>query len=583
MKRYLQSRRLRVLAVVVVALASAWAVGAVRDTYKVGKMTDKMKTMCVGRMLIDLPQEARVEVYGGWIDGFDINASEESDGAFRARVAAREAEIRATPDRLGGNKNLESVREVKTDSGLTGKMFVHGRYVHESTANKGTDGIEHFRYEGVALDAYVHGHGISIDVTAKEYMPEHIDDLYKLVSQLVANPGNRIPTEPGFCIDLAYVRDPLTAEQGERVMLRAGLPGHPDLGIHFDTIAGSKPDPQGLIERDDASHARAPAFVNVRFSRLRAAPRTIGGFTGDELVQRVLEENFSIVYGFEWEVIGKKDDVFTPDITLEMKTGSSIDGPVPSSLAQPAALALWDKISSSVRVRPTQAPKVSAAEPPAAPLGIYASAGNTCPQSGWWQCSDGGNGVTVHGGQRQYIRQGAPMPQALLLPAQTLWEKVRGLQPSYEDTRPTAWRLVDRRSRRRIVSDVPLAQAMTATPAAATAAAGAGAAEQASVGIYAITGNVCPAAGWWQCQESDALDGTRWFAQGVLLPAATFAVPPGVFGKSAQGTSKAMQRRGTWMLVRLAQPWGTACDAPGEACDPTDGQTGAGSPTGSAT
>ena len=144
------------------------------------------------------------------------------------------------------------------------------------------------------------------------------------------------------------------------------------------------------------------------------------------------------------------------------------------------------------------------------------------------------------------------MPQALLLPSQTLWEKVRGLQPSYEDKTPTPWKLVDRRSRRRFVPDVPLAQAISAAPAAATASAGAAAVERASVGAYAITGNPCPTSGWWQCQESDALDGTRWFAQGSLLPAATFAVPARAFGK-ASDASKAMQRRGTWQLVRLAE------------------------------
>lgn len=41
--------------------------------------------------------------------------------------------------------------------------------------------------------------------------------------------------------------------------------------------------------------------------------------------------------------------------------------------------------------------------------------------------------------------------------------------------------------------------------------------------------------------------------QGSLLPAATFAVPPGVFGKSATSMPTTILRRGTWMLVRLAQ------------------------------
>lgn len=577
MKRYLQSKRLRGLAVVAVALVSVWAVGAVRDTYKVGKMTEKMKTVCVGRMLIDLPEEAQVERYSGQIDGFYISAQEESEEAFKARLAAREAELRVKPDARGGNNNLESVKDVKTDSGLVGKIFIHGRRVSEGNSSDGFT-VEHFRDEFVSLEAHVGVNGISIDVTAKDYNPDYIGDLPKLVSQLVANPGNRIPTEPGFCIDQAYIRDPLKAKQGERVNMAAVLPSHPDIHIRFDTMAGTKPDSQGLLKRNEASHARAPAFVNMRFTNLRAAPRTIGGLTGDELVERVVEENFAIVYGFEWEVIGKEDDVFTPDITLLMKTGNGEDGPIASSLAQPAAVALWDKISSSIRVRPTESLKVSAAAPSTPPLGTVTSAGEVCPVSGWYQCAEGGNGVSVLGGQRQYIMQGQRMPQALLLPPQTLWEKLKGVQPSYEAKAPTSWRLIDKRSRKRIAPNVALAQTVVA-PAATTAAAGA-IEPQASVGTYATTGKACPASGWWHCEEAHALDGTRWFARGNLLPAATFTVPPGAFGKSATGTPKTMQRRATWMLVRLAQAPDPADDA-GEVRDPT-GQSGPDSPGGSA-
>lgn len=575
-KRYLENRLVRALAIILVAgLAGSWAVGAVRDKHEVARMTDKMKTVCVGRFLIDMPEEARIALDRVSIDGFDIASFDESDKEFWERVAAREAELRAKPDRLGGNNNLESVREVRMGSGLVGKIFVHTRTVTEGTAANGLE-LERYRYEGVAIEALVHAKGISIDLSADDSDPDLIEDLPRLVTKLVANPGNQIPTEPGFCIDRAYFRDPLTADQREQIVMHADLPSHPDVQFRLTSLAGTKPDSQGLLERNAETEAKASFAEKMRVSTLRAAPRTIGTLTGDELVQRFAEKNHTTGHSLEWEVNGTKDNVFVPDLSFEMVTGEGDRQPVQSSLSDGAALGLWDKITSSIRIRPTQAPKVSATEP-STQLGAVVSAGDTCPAEGWWECSAGGNGVAVHGGQRQYIRHGQRMPQALLLPPQTLWEKVRGLQSSYEDTRPTAWKLVDRRSRRRIVPDVPLAQAMTATPAAATAAA-----EQASVGIYAITGNVCPEAGWWQCQESDALDGTRWFAQGVLLPAATFALPPGVFGKSAQGTSKAMQRRGTWMLVRLAQAPGTACDAPGQVRDPTTGQTGPDSPEGSA-
>jgi hypothetical protein len=539
----------------------------------------KMKTVCVGRFLIDLPVEARVSLAGQSIDNFKIEASDETEEAFWVRVAAREAEIRAKPDRLGGNKNMESVRDVKTDSGLVGKIFVHSRTVTEGTAAKGLE-LVRYHYEGVAVEALVHANGISIDLGTDDYDPDQIGRMPQLVAKLVTNPGNRIPTEPGYCFDRVYVRDPLKADQLEQLIMRAGLPSHPDIQFMLMMEAGTKPDEKGLLARGAETDARLPLAARMRTSKLRAAPRTIAGLTGDELDERFIEENNSIGYSFWWDVNGTQDNVLIPSLSLQMTTGHGNREPVPTSLSESAAIALWDKITNSIRFRPTGSPKVSAAGP-VTRLGAVASAGDTCPADGWWECSAGGNGVAVHGGQRQYIRQGQRMPQALLLPPQTLWEKVRGLQSSFEDNNKTPWKLVDRRSRRRIVPDMPLAQATAATPTAATVATGAGVIERTSVGIYAITGSLCPASGWWQSQESDALDGTRWFAAGSQLPAATFAVPAGVFGK-ATGTPKAIQRRGTWQLVRLAQA-PDADDSAGKMADQEPGGNGVDStPGGSA-
>lgn len=546
MTTFFKSRWLKLLAMLVGALTAVWAVGAAWDMYKVMKMTETMKTVCVGRMLIDLPQEANVELLDTWIEGFDIDAYPEGPEAFAKRVAARDAEIRAKPDRLGGNKNMEEAREVKTENGLTGYAFVHGRYVTEGESYDGLT-VDHYRYEGVALEAHVHGEGISIDLMAKKYDPKRMGNLLKLISQLVPNPGNRVPTAPGFCFDYAYVRDPLTADQGERVALFAHLPSHPDIEIHFDSMAGIKPDGRGLLARNAASHARLSQAISERFTNLRAAPRTIGGLTGDELVERVVEENFVIINGFEWDVGGKEGDVYVPALNLTMATGRGREGPVSSSLSEVAALALWDRIASSIRVRPTATSQVNIVEPQTPPLGAYASAGNPCPAGGWWECSDGGAGGGVAGGRRQYFRQGVRLPQALLLPRQTLWGKIRGRQPSYENTAPTLWKLVDKRGRKRVAPVVALAQAGKGELVRVHDAAG----QPASVGTQAVSGMVCPVNGWWCCQEERALDGTRWFAQGSVLPPATIAVPAGGsrIGADSPGV---IQRRVAWQLARLA-------------------------------
>jgi len=139
------------------------------------------------------------------------------------------------------------------------------------------------------------------------------------------------------------------------------------------------------------------------------------------------------------------------------------------------------------------------------------------------------------------------MPQALLLPKQTLWQKVRRIQPSTESPRLTAWTLVDKRMRPRVTSVVSLAQA-SPPPAGFEAAAPE---PRAAVGTYVRTGETCPASGWWRCEEVHALDGTRWFARGSVLPVATFQVPPGVFGK-ADGP-EVIQRRSLWQMMRQVE------------------------------
>jgi hypothetical protein len=156
------------------------------------------------------------------------------------------------------------------------------------------------------------------------------------------------------------------------------------------------------------------------------------------------------------------------------------------------------------------------------------------------------------------------MPQALLLPRQTLWEKVRGVQPSYESKGVTVWTLVDKRSRARVAPSAPLDQAKVSLSATTAVAIDAGAVAPPVLGTTAATGTPCPASGWWFCEEINASDGTRWFAQDSLLPAATFVLPY-EYGR-ALGASKAIRRRGTWRLVRLAQApdtdSGSADDAP---------------------
>jgi hypothetical protein len=201
-------------------------------------------------------------------------------------------------------------------------------------------------------------------------------------------------------------------------------------------------------------------------TKLREGQRSINGIDGEEVLLRAREYNFTTTYGFNWEAHGKTNDPSMPFLSLELLTGINErpgGKPVDTSLHEDALLELWNSIASSIRLRKGGPPPRSAAPPdPSGPkLGAVATAGDICPQSGWWRCNEGGPGMDVHGGQVQYIRKGDRRPQALLLPRQTLWQKLKRLQPSVESSRATSWTLVDQRQRPRGSSAVALAPAVT--------------------------------------------------------------------------------------------------------------------------
>lgn len=256
--------------VVLVALARPWESDLRHKIQDATQLTNRMETHCIGRFLIDMPAEAQVEFGQATIDGFNIAAFVETPEEFKKRLAAREAEIRAKPDQQGGNKNLESEKQVESDHGMIGKVFVHSRMVHEGTAANGLE-LEHYRNEGVALEALVHGGGISIDLGSDYYDPDQIWRLPRLVAQLVPNPDNKIPSHPG-----------------------------------------------------------------------------------EELVRTFAEGNGARVYSFWYEVAGTEHNVLIPHFLFKMDTGKSNNGSVPSSLSKDAALGLWDRILSSVRLQNTR-------------------------------------------------------------------------------------------------------------------------------------------------------------------------------------------------------------------------------------
>lgn len=336
-----------VAAVVLTAVVRNWQTMQ-RDQQEVARLTKEMKTVCVGRFLIDMPQEAQLGPLNLRVDGFDIESLSESKADFLLRLALREKRLKAEPRAPGGLDYLESVKEVRTENGLIGKIFVYGRAISKGTQVSWHE-VERYSSLGIIVEAMVHGDGVSFEIGSGNYDPDLIEDMPKLISKLVPNPVNKAPTSPGFCFDRGCFRDPLTADQGEQMTVRGQLPSHPDIHFRLSLHAGMKPDEQGLLDRSAESYSQMPHAHKKRITRIRAAKRPIASLIGDEVVDEFDELNNIIVHSFWWELMGTESNVLIPRISLEMDTGNADNGQVSSSLSRGAAIALWDKISSSIR------------------------------------------------------------------------------------------------------------------------------------------------------------------------------------------------------------------------------------------
>lgn len=520
------------------------SVQTVQDKQKVAKMTDKMKTVCVGRFLIDLPVEAQVDIQSGFVGGFDIDsADDETEEDFDQRLDQLEAAVAAGDD--AKPLRIEAIKAFAEDD-IRGKVVVYDRQRGQTLADNRVVEIEDVSVTGIARVQ-----GMSVKASAKHRSLDVGPRLERTLRQIRTLDPGEIPPEEGFCINRAIVRDPFDHKGNESVVMFAGLPGHPDVNIVLSSMAGTDPAP-GLLARHERTMTRQPLIMRLAFTHLRELPRTINDLTGDELVMRVREPNFTTGYSFQWEMTGQQDDLYAPLLSLELESGANrVPGgrPVQSTLSEDAMFDLWERIAGSIRVRPT-APHKTAPEAVTMRLGSGALAGDICPQTGWWQCGDGDRATGVLGGERQFMQQGQRMPQALLLPQPTVWQRLRGMQPSFESARPTLWTLADKRHGVRLSPSNVLEQAISGSDLRLVPASGVPAAHaETPIGSVAKTGAACPASGWWRCQDSHALDGTRWFGAGSLLPAATFRAQ--LHGRASTHPAW-IHRRSAWQLVRHA-------------------------------
>ncbi|CBJ40142.1 conserved exported protein of unknown function (plasmid) [Ralstonia solanacearum CMR15] len=466
-QRLRRHARWSVLALLALVGLTAYAVGwfdRTPESFKTPNMTalsprlqplfEKTKTVCFGRFLIDVPATAAV-VYGPVSANDRIERLPDEGDKLDEYVAKRETELKSQL-RYPRTKGLNRY-EKTLDGRMRGQKIVAGFRDFDGSFFK----VE--SYIRLGQDLYIEETEAPVEpykLTGQEpeksviaSLSDAIEDLNVTARNLHARAEDEIPTAPGVCLDGAFLDDSSGWLTHERIPLGIRLKEFPDVHISIDAsrnqgrlIESSALEPR--LKRAEANTIRMGGGDWYRqIKMLRRGDRQIEGWTGYEALGHLPEqEGVSEHHDFKFMSLGHPTDPLKPLLDVQMQTGvaDNMIGQHRPSITDEEAVALWDKLTSTIRVRHVGDPstgKAASNDPlpphaPSAPLDELAATGRQCPQTGWWQCPDVG---AIDGGRR-FIREGQVMPKVAIVGKPSLWQRLKGEQPMWQTA--TVWTLL---------------------------------------------------------------------------------------------------------------------------------------------
>jgi len=398
------------------------------------------KTYCFGRFLIDLPKAAEVngQAYEFMFGKITSEPFLKGEAAFAQKMKEREAELKTGKHEekfeLISAKVLSSVPNSNV-FGISKKLFV----------TKITNfGFEAYRLAGSSL----------FSMRETNYDQNKIDSvLQRLETRLLPNlshrPRDKIPAEPGFCIENGFIADDGKTPQYEKAGISFKFKQWPDVSVSVYARTNGDKLEESLLSRIEKPFPSELADAAKSIKVLRKGTHAVGQHLGEEVLDALPTGQGYFVHDLVWDVPGEPRSIFVPHIHLELKTGSgrSVNQRyMRPSLTDKQAIELFDAIVNSIRLRPTGPAKTSAAEPTLnddsgtakrLPLGTKVSSLRSCPESGVYECASGAPGITD---RRVFVAQGRPMPIATVMEPKRGVARFLGVREPKEFE--TTWTLV---------------------------------------------------------------------------------------------------------------------------------------------
>jgi hypothetical protein len=408
-------------------------------TPRLQAMFEKTKTVCFGRFMIDVPATATV----AWGEAdIPLGVIVYPNGIDEVKVLSQEFIDKLKSEKAVNHDDAPMLLSVEDVAQPDGKIVT---------------GYESFEsIDGLKINGYfrLRNDGIVIETRPLREDKDGTVALIKSIAQRLRQRGeNDIPTEPGNCIEYAFLPDqPSPDKRPPADLIRIGfrLKEFPD--THLSIFVGpSNPyrsesnSLEWQLDRyEKRLKAQDPNHPRLKTKYFRRGKRQIhewvDGFEGLSRSPELADVHSIHDFGMDFQ--GVPADPLKPYADIRMQTGVADNGAgaTKASLTDEEAIAVWDKITSTIRVRPTSAAlaRTAGTDPrPSLPLGELAATGRICPQTGWWEPDEP---KEIEGGRRQHIKAGDRMPHVVSLGEPSIWQKLKRERPAYRAA--AVWKLV---------------------------------------------------------------------------------------------------------------------------------------------
>lgn len=370
---------------------------------RVKKIFDKTHLACFGRFVIAVPEDANI-VYGPTqVDG-TISMYRNDAANLSSIVASRLSEVE--------DEKLNLPKYLIAELPLIGKVIEE-----ESPVQKIVFGPD--ASNGYTLHSYIPLENNLFILEVGRVSPEidEIPRLRRFAEKLRSRAEREIPVGPGICIDGGFIE---ISPEHENSAFGLRFKEFPDVSVSISTRKNGDYLQEGSSPKLLREKAKAQAgflglenfFANVKI--LRNGRRQLNGWEGEELLtRRPAYKDDTDAHEFRFFSLGERNDPLHPllDIRLDSGVHKNAKARVRPSLSDEEALALWDNLLSTIRVRQPSDATPSKEVKPKTPLGTVSKSGEACPQTGFWECTDKRR---VDGDRRRLLKEGEKIPPVVV-------------------------------------------------------------------------------------------------------------------------------------------------------------------------